>query len=189
MRCSIVLWVALSLLLTSCARPRIEMTDGYQIQALQHWYELENWRFVGRLGVVSEQESFTASVDWRHRVGRDVIEMAGPWGVGRMRFVIGANEVLVDDGEQTRLYHQGVESIMAQYFGVELPVDAFQFWLLGLVEPGKDYKAIDRGFEQHGWRVIYRLMQAVEGGVLPHKVNMEKEHTKVKLIVDQWTLS
>lgn len=186
--------VAVSLLLLigllgGCAQQSVKDASEYRMQALQLWYEQENWRFSGRLGVVSERESFSANIDWRHEPVRDVIEMAGPWGMGRVRLVISDGVVEVDDGEQVRIYHETAEIVMARYFGVDLPVKGFQYWVLGLVEPGVDYARCELGFDQHGWRVLYRQMQPVNGGVLPRKINMEKDRTKVKLIVDHWKLS
>nr|WP_305906355.1 lipoprotein insertase outer membrane protein LolB [Methylomarinum sp. Ch1-1]MDP4519034.1 lipoprotein insertase outer membrane protein LolB [Methylomarinum sp. Ch1-1] len=180
----------MALLLGGCAQQHIVETGGaYQMRQMQHWYEQESWQFAGRLGVVAEQDSFSADIDWRHERSSDVIEMAGPFGQGRLRLVVTQREVVVDDGDQVRIYRQAAERVMAKHFGVEIPVQAFRYWMLGLVEPGVAYQESEQGFIQHGWRVRYRQMQVFGEYSLPHKINLEKAATKVKLIVDQWKMS
>ncbi len=183
-----VAWLVF-ILLSGCSRPYIQTEDVYQMGKMQHWYQLSNWQFEGRLGVVAEQDSFTANINWLHEKSNDVIVIAGPLGQGRVRLVVTATQVEVDDGDVVRVYQEPIEQVMKKYFGLELPVRAFQFWLLGLAEPGVDYQERELGFVQHGWRVIYRQMQGVDAHLLPRKINMEKAKTKVKLILDQWKLS
>lgn len=181
--------IVIALLAGGCAQLPVQPTGGYQLQQMRHWYDQARWHIEGRLGVVSDLDSFSASFTWQHAQDRDIIDIAGPLGQGRVLLKVTPEQVLVDDGKHVRIYRETMDALLLRYLGVDVPVQALPFWLLGLVEPQVSYQETDRGFIQHGWRVIYRQLQPVQGGWLPHKINLEKNSNKLKLIVDQWVLS
>ena len=184
-----ILLIVFAILLTGCAQQPIKQAGEYRLQAMQHLYAQTNWQFEGRLAVAAEHESFSASINWQRRQASDVIELVGPLGQGRVLITVTAMHVVVDDGDKRSVYLESADRVFAKYFGIAIPVQAFRYWLLGVVEPEQDYTEVEKGFIQHQWRVKYRQMQMHGDELLPRKINIEKEHTKIKLVIDQWKVS
>lgn len=189
MKLKSILLIACAALFQGCAWQQIKPTDEYHLQAMQHLYAQTSWQFEGRLAVVAEHESFSASLNWQHRQSGDVIELVGPMGMGRILITVTATQVAVDEGDNQIVYSQPADRVFAKYFAVAIPVQALRYWVLGVVEPERDFAEVDKGFIQHQWRVKYRQMQKYEGELLPRKINIEKQETKIKLVIDQWKVS
>ncbi len=182
------LLMACAVLVSGCAQQSVKQRDEYNLQVMQYLYAQEKWRFEGRLAIDSQEESFSGTINWQHQPFKDVIKLAGPMGQGRLSVIITSGAVVVDDGDKQRVYLQSPEKVFAKYVAVVVPVCALRYWVLGLVEPGRSYTEFDKGFVQRDWRVDYRQMQIEEGMLLPRKINFKNKQTKIKLIIDQWTV-
>ncbi|TPQ29200.1 lipoprotein insertase outer membrane protein LolB [Methylomonas sp. EFPC3] len=147
------------------------------------------WAFSGRLAVADERESFSASVNWRHLGGRDDIELLGPLAQGRLAISVVDGAVTIDDGENRQEFYGSAEQVLSERLGVVMPVDSLRYWVFGILDPGLQGVELDAGFMQAGWRVTFRDVYKVASDSLPKKINIEKDRTKIKLIVDQWDLS
>lgn len=188
MKFGAVCLIVVAISLAGCARQPVMSVQAYRMQQMEHWYGQTHWQIDGRLGVVTERDSFSGSINWRHEPGRDLINMAGPLGQGRISLDVTDDQVVVNDGEQVRVYRDSVDQLLLRQWGVDVPVQALRFWMLGLAQPRVDYQESELGFKQHGWRVIFRQLQEVDGSWLPRKISMEKNNNKLKLIVDRWEI-
>ncbi|OAI20928.1 outer membrane lipoprotein LolB [Methylomonas koyamae] len=158
----------------------------FETQALQAH---EQWAFAGRLAVADERESFSASVNWRHRGVRDDIELLGPLAQGRLAISVADGAVTIDDGENQQEFFGSAEQILSERLGVAMPVNSLKYWVFGIIDPDLPDVELDAGFMQAGWRVTFKDSHRLEAASLPKKINIEKDRTKIKLIVDQWDLS
>ncbi len=180
---------ALALLLSACSFAPEKPIEGYQLAEMQHLQKQGNWNFEGRLAMVDEKDSVSASISWRHQPERDDIELAGPLAQGRIAISVTPGGVVVDDGDHRQEYNGAVDAIVAEQLGVDMPVNALKFWVLGVNDPKQSVVEQEGGFFQGGWLVRYREMQRVNAEWLPKKITAEKDKTRIKLIVDQWNLS
>jgi len=98
------------------------------------------------------------------------------------------NKVIVEDGDNRQEFQGAVESIFTEQLGVAVPVQALRYWVLGVNDPHQAVVEQADGFGQSGWAVKFKEMQSVGGLTLPRKMGVEKELTKIKLIVDQWKI-
>ncbi|WP_347987455.1 lipoprotein insertase outer membrane protein LolB [Methylomonas sp. AM2-LC] len=188
MRC-LLLFVVLALTLNACATLSEKPIEVYQLGLMQHLQKQANWYFSGRLALVDEKNSISASINWRHRVNEDNIELYGPLAQGRVAITIVGDKITVDDGEQQQAYLGRVDSVLTALLGVDIPAQALRFWVLGVTDPEQAYTEISDGFIQNGWMVRYKELQNLNSETLPRKISSEKEKTKVRLVIDQWELS
>lgn len=179
----------LAFLLSACSFVSEKPIEGYQLAEKQHLQNQDNWNFEGRLAMVDEKESVSASISWRHQPEKDEIELAGPLAQGRIAILVTPEGVVVDDGDKRQAYSGAVDAIVAEHLGVDMPVNALKFWVLGVNDPRQPVVEQEGGFFQGGWLVRYREMQRVNAEWLPKKITAEKDKTRIKLIVDQWNLS
>jgi outer membrane lipoprotein LolB len=179
----------LAISLVGCSTVPEKPVQEYMLAGMQHLQQQHNWRFEGRLAMVDERDSISASISWRHRPESDEIELSGPLAQGRVLVYVTADSVVIDSGDGRQVYPGRADEVMAEQLGVDMPVNALRYWVLGVNHPELAYVERTGGFSQNGWLVLFREMQRVNDEWLPKKVTAEKNKTKIKLIVDQWDLS
>lgn len=99
---------------------------------------------------------------------------------------IAADSVTIDDGESVQNFPGASDLVMRDQLGMDLPIQALKFWVLGTAEPNEPATKQEEGFYQQGWLVKYKEMQRVRNEILPKKLHLEKDGARIKLIVDQW---
>lgn len=176
------------LLLTGCSLFSEKPVEAYRFEGRQVLQKQSQWSLEGRLALVDEKDSFSASLNWQHGPQRDDIELAGPLAQGKLVISVEGDIVSVDDGDNRKQFHGQVDEVLAEQLGVLMPVDALKYWVLGVPDPQESYVELADGFLQAGWRVGFKEMQSVSNVYLPKKISAEKDKTRVKLVVDQWEL-
>ncbi len=180
------LFVLLWLVLPACEQRMLRPVEQYRPDLSR--YQIKQWSMDGRVAVQTVKDSFSATLSWRHLQGEDVLELSGPLGQGRTIIRSWPDRVVVDDGDQERLYFQSAEAVFRRYFSVSFPVSAVGYWLLGVADPGLPVVLTQTGFVQNGWRVEYLQDQEVGKVFLPRKIRLSKQQTRIKLIIDQWNI-
>jgi outer membrane lipoprotein LolB len=175
-------------LLVSCVSVPDKIDESFDLFGREHLYEKNIWSFSGRMSVAGENDAFTADIDWKHQFKEEVIKLSGAFGLGRTRLFLTKNSVEIYlDGKQVR--HVGnVDDILSAELGIAVPVSALKYWVLGITDPGADYKEVARGFVQHGWKVTYLQMRANGNYELPRKIRVEQGRVKLKLIIGRWKI-
>lgn len=188
MRWLSIVVVALMSVLSGCALFQDQPVVPYQLAARQHFKAPEVWTFDGRIALSNEKDSISAAILWQHQKDRDVIELAGPLAQGKMQITVTADAVVIDDGDKSQEYRGVVEDIISAQIGIDVPVQSLKYWVLGLNDPAAKVSEQVDGFSQSGWQIKFKGMQAVKQLQLPHKMAVEKELTRIKLIVDRWEI-
>jgi outer membrane lipoprotein LolB len=185
----LLFFVVLALNLNACTTLSEKPVEAYQLGLMQHLQKRDNWYFSGRLALVDEKNSISASINWRHQLKEDDIELFGPLAQGRIAITIVGDEIAVDNGEQRQTYVGVVDAVLTELLGFDMPAQALRFWVLGVNDPEQAYTNISDGFIQNGWMVRYKELQKSNSETLPKKISAEKEKTKVRLVIDQWELT
>ena len=186
MKC--LIWLVLVVLQTGCASLFEKPLAFDQQLDRRHLQQDRAWHFEGRLALSDAHESIQAAINWNHQLEKDVIELTGPLGQGRLAITVLAGLVVIEDGETRQEYQGDVDAVLSQQVAVAVPVRALKYWVLGVSDPGLVVANQENGFVQAGWAVQYKEMQWVKSLQLPKKMLAEKEVTKIKLIVDQWDI-
>lgn len=182
--------VCLALVLLSACASQHEKPLGLNwADSMRGLQKQSQWYLEGRLALADGKDSISAGITWRHDAGGDDIELTGPLAQGRLRIVVAKNSVVVDDGDHHQEFQGEPERILAEQLGVEMPVGALRYWVLGVVDPDQQFIAQPDGFVQAGWRVIFTETQAVGEVIMPRKISAVKDKARIKLVVDQWDLS
>lgn len=174
-------------MLASCAILDESKLGVYQLQSMQH-LQIDNWSFEGRLSIVNAKESYSVSVNWQHEAGKDIINLSAPLLQGSLLITIMQGKVLLDNGESLQILSGNPDEIISSELGVDFPISSLIFWMQGNTDPSQANFETENGFEQMGWLVKFQEMQMINNQLLPRKLSVEKNNTKIKLILDQWTL-
>ena len=154
---------------------------------------IEQWTAVGKLGVQSAQDSWSAGLSWRQ--GRDSyrLRLSGPLGQGLMelRGSPGLVEMHTsDDG----VYRAGTaEELMQTHAGWRVPLSGLRFWILGRPDPQARIVdlALDPGgrlaeLRQLGWHIRYERYDEFDGLALPTRLTLENSRLRAKLVLRSW---
>ena len=172
----------------ACSTITVVPDAKYVQAAREHLYTVENWEFQGRMAIRDQQESWSASLKWQHQKDADRLRLSGPLGQGGALIVLTADTITIDQGDGQIEYSEQPDLLIRQRLGIFVPVRAFRYWVVGLVQPGREFKEIADGFVQSGWTIRY--MQFMQSGkeLMPRKIIVTSNTTKLKLIIDQWEL-
>lgn len=184
-----VVCLVLVIMLSACSTVAEKPFADYQLVKLQHLQQQGRWAFEGRLALVDEKDSVSASISWRHTEEQDDIELTGPLAQGRLAISVTPDRVVIDDGDNRQEYRGRADAVVAEQLGMDMPVNALKYWVLGVNDPDQAFLEQDGGFFQNGWLIRFREMQKVNSEWLPKRMTAQKDKTRIKLIVDQWDLS
>ncbi len=177
------------LLLPACSMMTTTPEIAYQPTSAQsELYALERWGFEGRIAIVSKSDVAQANINWEHSPEEDLIKLSGPLGQGAVTIQLNSTGVTIDRGGGDVKTSTNPEKFINQEVGLFVPVTSLRYWVVGVPEKSQPVIAIDKGFEQAGWRNQYKTMQPVNGYVLPQNMTVTNESVKLKLFIDQWML-
>ena len=186
LRVTVLLVLLISLV--SCICVPVKQGVVFQLEGRDDLYDKVDWVFSGRFALSGQNESVSASIKWAHTNQQDEIELSGLFGQGRTIIYMLDGSITIDDGDKKVQYFGEVDALLTKHLGVELPVSALKYWVLGLVSPGVSYIPLENGFLQSKWRVKYQSMQQVGRYELPKKMKVESDSAQLKLIVNQWDI-
>ena len=174
--------------LIACTPSPIISVDHYQRSSRSHLYELQQWRFQGRLALQTANDSWTASLKWVHTLNKDALKLSGPLGVGAVLINLDSGTIRLDTGNGKPEYSQNPDKLLTEKLGHFVPVSALKYWVLGLTAPNLAVVDFNNGFQQAGWRVEFKQMQWLGTELMPRKILLTDGVSQLKLIIGQWTI-
>lgn len=154
---------------------------------------IDQWSAVGKLGIQSAQDSWSAGLSWNQDGDSYRLRLSGPLGQGLMelRGSPGAVELRTSDDDVYRA--RSAEALMQTHAGWQVPLSGLRYWILGRPDPqaGIDDLALDPGgrlaeLGQLGWHIRYERYAEFDGVVLPTRLTMENSKLRAKLAVRTW---
>jgi outer membrane lipoprotein LolB len=156
---------------------------------------VREWSLTGRIAVITEEQGWYATLQWRQRNGHYEIRLLGPFGQGGLRLEGDGSSMILDNGKQRVRYTQAqAEAHLARELGWPVPVHGLLYWVRGLPQPGGDADETldERGrlerLDQAGWQIGFRRYMSIGGLEMPAKIVLDNPRYKVRLVVDSWSL-
>jgi outer membrane lipoprotein LolB len=175
--------------LTSCSEKIIKpVGDQYNLSERKQLYALKKWAFEGRLAIANENESWTATLKWTHTQDEDKLILSGPLGQTGGILIVSKEAVILDRGEGETLHSTDINGFIEQQLGLKIPVQSLRYWVLGLTHPEHPATMLSDGFNQNNWIIQYAQMQQFNHRWMPRKLKAFQDKTRLKLIIDQWTV-
>ncbi|NOT11360.1 MAG: outer membrane lipoprotein LolB [Methylococcaceae bacterium] len=181
-----VIGIIVACLITACSSVDVKPDTTYSVQARQKFYELEQWSFEGRLAITGQSDSWSANMNWIHTPAQENMKLSGPLGQGATHIRLTKEQVTIDRGDGNPQTSVQPEEFVNQQVGILVPLQSLRYWVVGLPEPSQEFIETIDGFNQEGWLVSYKEMQATNGELMPRKISVSNSQAKLKLIVDQW---
>jgi len=190
--------LALSLFIAGCSVAPVKAPEPEGLGTLEQHAaaigQLERWGLAGRAAVNTPTDSGTVSVDWDQRGENYDLQLRAPWGAGTVRLQGGPEQVRLrtSNGVEDSAAEPG--ELLRRHTGLDLPVQALRYWLLGLPEPGVpaeprvDARGLLSELRQNGWHIQYRRYADIAGLALPTTVFMRGDGLELRVVVQRWVL-
>jgi len=184
-----ILWLIFIFFSVGCSKITVKSVgDTYHLAVRSQFYELKQWSFSGRIAIVAAKESWTANIEWHHSKKADTLTLSGVLGQGRIVIIVTGNAVILDRGDGKIWQSDNINTFIEQQLGTMIPVKSLSYWVLGLTNPDKRFVTLADGFEQEHWIIQYLQMQQSNKKWMPRKLKAMRGKTRLKLIIDNWTL-
>ncbi|MBT9097987.1 outer membrane lipoprotein LolB [Methylovulum psychrotolerans] len=188
MRRPIFAALAVALWLSGCNTVEVIPDGSYSRAVLANSPPLPDWALEGRMSLSGGKEAWSANLLWQHDPAHDELKLSGPLGQGATIIRLQGETVSIDRGGGNVQTSAQPEAFINQQLGMDVPIKALAYWIVGLPATEQAYVDMPSGFRQAGWLVEYKQMQTVGHRVLPRKMTVMNGQAKLKLIIEQWVI-
>ena len=173
--------------------PELERQWAAHQRALDRFH---SWIIAGRLGIQTKDEGWHMSFRWQQGAARLYhISLSGPLGQqsAELQGTPQGVTLLLSDGRSVTAMDP--DDLLLRQLGWRLPVKGLYYWVRGVPAPGAaethglDGRGRLQWLEQSGWHISYRRYDDVSGKDFPTKIFLDSAHVKVRMVIDEWTLS
>ena len=189
--------ICAALLCAACeSTPEVVPVDDPQRAWTEHLARLaaiDQWTAVGKLGIQSSEDSWSAGLNWRQDRNDYRLRLSGPLGQGLMELEGTAAGVVLRTSDDEEFRARSAEALMQRHAGWQVPLSGLRYWILGRPEPGAEitHLVLDPGgrlaeLQQLGWRISYTRYAEFDGVVLPTRLTLENARLRAKLAVRNW---
>jgi outer membrane lipoprotein LolB len=195
-----ILLAAIVLAVSACAtQPPISTPTQLPPENLaahqQHLAKLANiqaFSLKGRLGVVTQKQGFSGSIEWQHQTSTDNIDVFSPVGGKVANIAKTPNQVIITDQKGRTIKANDAETLTETTLGFRLPLTGLSDWALGKPTASKiDASSWDTQgrlltLKQDGWDIGFENYLENNGTFLPNKIVLKSEKVNLKLLVEKW---
>lgn len=189
--------IGVTLLLAACeTTPEVVPVDDPERVWAEHQAQLaaiDRWAAVGKLGIQSAEESWTAGLSWLQDRDSFTIRLSGPLGQGLMELHGSAQIVEMRTANDGVYRATTAEELMQTHAGWQVPLSGLRHWILGRPDPRVRIVelALDAGgrlaeLRQLDWHIRYERYAEFDGVVLPTRLTLENTRLRAKLVVRSW---
>ena len=153
----------------------------------------DQWRLIGKLGVRTESDSGSATIDWRQRGDAYAIRINGPLGQGNLRIEGNAQSITLKQPGRQPVVSTAPELLLRETLGWVVPIGNLRYWVQGMpssdgivYKPVYDEQGMLVAFEQADWSVSISRYRSVEKWLLPYRVKIKRDEIELILAVSQW---
>ena len=153
---------------------------------------IKSFSLKGRLGVVTQKQGFSGSIEWQHQQASDDIDVYSPVGGKVANIAKTADGVTLTDQKGHSISAHDAESLTDVTLGFKLPLTGLSDWALGKPTTSKidavtwDEKGQLLTLKQDGWDIGYENYTEINGLTLPNKIVLKSDKVNLKLLVEKW---
>ena len=156
---------------------------------------IQQWSLQGVIAVQTSRGADKAKVRWQ-QFGTEHFQMRiwGPLGAGLVKIAGKPNQVTLQNkhGTQTAI---SARALLQKSLGWNVPVQYMRYWVRGLPVPKepvtmkRDPQQRVKTLHQADWELQYQAYRKVENVDLPTKITLAGAKTKIRIVIQRWTLA
>ena len=156
---------------------------------------LTNWRFNGRISLVTTEEAWSGQIFW-HQIDEEYfIQFSAPSGQGAIQITGNPQGVELRLANGDTYQAKDADSLLRQETTWDLPISGLWYWIRGLPDPRLsntvqlDQQGMIQELSQDSWQVRYERYQLYDNHHFPRKIVIRNKDMKVRLIATDWIVS
>jgi outer membrane lipoprotein LolB len=178
-------YIAMMLLVSGCATQAVIEHRNVIADVSQ----LHTWSAQGRMGITGVPQPGSGSFRWRQHDAISEINLHGPLGVGAVSVKLDHTlHITLSNG----LHYDSddAETELTARLGTHVPVQQLKYWLRGIPAPGASLWMDDthKVLQQDGWIIEYNDSMIVDSLQLPRKITATHDGTRIRVVIEEWTL-
>lgn len=187
----IVIILAACLVLAACAT-REPRPAGAWLDERQAWFDTHpQWQISGRVGLHDGERGGSLGFNWQARGEEHRIHLRTSAGGRQWQLRFSPHGAVLEGSEVGRLSGYSPDPLVERAVGWPIPVDAFSWWIRGLVPPGGgDARFADdgtlAGVTGPAWTLEYQRFTQIEGRLLPTRMEARSDKYTVRLVIRDW---
>ena len=161
-------------------------------QHLSRLANIQAFSLKGRLGVVTQKQGFSGSIEWQHQTATDNIDVYSPVGGKVANIAKNDSGVTLTDQKGHSIKANDAETLTETTLGFRLPLSGLSDWALGKPTTSKieasswDAKGRLLMLKQDGWDIGFENYLENNGTFLPNKIVLKSEKVNLKLLIEKW---
>ena len=188
------LFIALScVLLAACSSVDTQTTapaSSSWDEHLEQVRKLQSWDISGKIGIITPDNSNSASLKWLQKQQSYLIDIHGPLGQGGASIQGSPNQVTVDISGEGEFSGPDPEYILYQQLGWDIPISDIYWWIRGIPAPDSEFQhTLEQNrlktLQQNGWTIQYLRYNSLEPA-LPRKIRLVRNGLKITLVLHTW---
>jgi outer membrane lipoprotein LolB len=167
---------------------------GPVIDRQQYLGGIDAWAFNGRVALSDGKDGGSGSLEWVKDDSLLKLQFRGALGRGAWKLDAKPGRAVLETGKGETFYSSDVTELVSRVVGWQVPMDAFQYWVLGLVAPATESQiftgtnGLPERLNQLGWEISFDRWETDYEPVMPAKITAVKGEYSFKLIVREWHL-
>ena len=156
---------------------------------------LDAWAFNGRVAVRTAADGFNGKLRYRHTGDNFEAVLSGPLGIGTVQLVRDEGVLVFTDKDGIVTEFTDPEIDLEYRFGWDVPLESLRYWALGIPDPARPADTALNAdgqlasMAQGGWDIEVTRYDETGGEVMPKRLTVTSETTKVTLFIDRWDFS
>jgi outer membrane lipoprotein LolB len=192
-RKNIITLCFISVLFSGCASvaPPAENTPVSWQARQASLASLQSWQLSGKLGVVSETDSGSMSVQWQQSQNHYTIRLMPPLNAGAMTLTGNDHGITLTTSDGKTTHANSPSELLRDNGGPALPVQNLRYWIRGLPAPGAATPHFDAygrlsSLNQAGWQIDFLSYTHALARDLPSRISLNSPQLKIKMVIYQW---
>jgi outer membrane lipoprotein LolB len=182
--------------LAACESVPVKPLDNQEWQLHQKRVDAHSdWLMQGRVAIRYGDDGGQGLLHWRQQ--GESYDLRFYDALNRLQLHIegGSQGVLLHARDQETHEAADAETLMQEYLGWSVPVNALHYWVRGLPVAGQPVgtsRFSDNRLEeliQGDWHILYQRYEQVDGVWMPDLMRIEAPDLTIKLVVEKWSLS
>ncbi|UNP87647.1 lipoprotein insertase outer membrane protein LolB [Aeromonas encheleia] len=153
---------------------------------------LTHWQLSGKMAIITAQQKGSARLNWQQDGDDYRLNLSSIVGTHILELSRSKGEVTLIDNDGKQHQSQDAEALIYQLTGWNIPVQGLPEWIKGL--PGKAEFELNpdaslASVRDGQWQIVYGDYRDQAGYRLPHLLTMTGQGSRLKLQINQWTLT
>ncbi|MBT4964553.1 MAG: outer membrane lipoprotein LolB [Francisellaceae bacterium] len=150
------------------------------------------WEISGRVGVIGEQQSGSASLFWKQDNDEYNIQVIAPLGTKKVIIVGTQSFIDIKNSNGQHIESDNPSNALSQELGWTFPLQYLKYWIKGIPSPTEKYTWLPSingkySFTQEHWKTSFSLNDTDNDSSLPKLVVIENDNAKIKISISSWS--